>query len=205
VATALLIAYVTNRTIGLYLVHGIFGNYPLPSLILFKINIFMAGMCLANAYLERTTDRFRRWLLLGFFSLLGARLLVILCALFMVGILFTGLDRKGLVKRTLSGRTVKFFGDTSYSAYLLHSLMIPPILFLLFRQFWFLELPVSGRFLVALASAGLPLYIISYVLFLFIELPTIRLGRKVAECQRQVKPAIESETVLSCAKDGVVL
>src|SRR5207237_589573 len=105
--------------------------YPQPSFIFFKINIFIGGMCLAFAYFYRDKIQSLPWLILAMISLAKTAIQIKLCAFFIIFMLFFDNERKDLLHRFMGGRIAKFLGDTSYSVYLLHSLILFPVLYIL--------------------------------------------------------------------------
>jgi len=159
---SLLAAITTNKFFGLYLDKGILWNFPQPSFLLFKINFFLAGMALAYAYLSKDAKRRIAWLVLVAISLYDAstRVQIIAAALTFM---------------------LMFFGDTSYSLYLLHLLIMYPILNILFQQDWYFELSTYVRFFVSLVIISPIVYCLSYLLYRVIEMPGILLGKKVAQ------------------------
>ena len=76
------------------------------------------------------------------------------------------------ISRALRHPVLTFLGDISYSLYLLHTLVLLTVVHLAGQEF-----PKSVTILAALALT-VP---IAYLSYRFIEVPTIRLGRKLAE------------------------
>ncbi len=183
VTVGLGLAAVTNRYVGLYLQHGPLGNFPQPTLLLFKINIFIGGMCLALFYLNRKSHQGWPWLVWGLLSLSLVAVQVQVCAAFMVGMLYFDGERKELVNRWVSGKIAKFLGDTSYSVYLVHNLILFPVMGYLLRQPWFVNLGPKPKLLLAAAVVTVPVYAISLALYRWVELPGIAWGRRLLKKQ----------------------
>jgi peptidoglycan/LPS O-acetylase OafA/YrhL len=194
VSLLLIASMVTNRLLGLYLIDGPLGNFPQPSFILFKIDIFLAGICLAYAYMNRKKVDSVPWLFLGTISLaLSSAIQIKLIALLMVFVFFFDNDKIELIHRIGSGKLAQFMGDTSYSVYLLHLLILFPVLYVLFHYEWFNALNQYMRLVVSMLAIGIPVYSISFLLFRVIELPGITFGKKILKDLRFQK--IESKVV----------
>lgn len=178
---SLLAAITTNKFFGLYLDKGILWNFPQPSFLLFKINFFLAGMALAYAYLSKDTKRRIAWLFLVVISLYDASTRVQIIAAALTFMLMFDFDKNEFFNRLGSWKISKFFGDTSYSLYLLHLLIMYPILYFLFQQDWYFGLSTYVRFFVSLVIISPIVYGLSYLLHRIIEIPGILLGKKVAQ------------------------
>lgn len=178
---SLLAAITTNKFFGLYLDKGILWNFPQPSFLLFKINFFLAGMALAYAYLSKDAKRRIAWLFLVAISLYDASTRVQIIAAALTFMLMFDFDKNEFFNRIGSWKVSKFFGDTSYSLYLLHLLIMYPILYFLFQQDWYFGLSTYVRFFVSLVIISPVVYGLSYLLHRIIEIPGILLGKKVAQ------------------------
>ncbi len=189
VITLTLVAFVTNMLIGLYGKQGVLGTFPQPSLILFKVNIFTAGICLAFAYLYRANAKAVPWLLLGAVSLATTALQVIAFAFFIAFMLFFDGEKTDLFHRMASSRVARFFGDTSYSVYLLHTVIMYPVLYALFHYRWFLDLQPYPRLLVSFILIAVPVYGTSFLLLQFVERPGIALGRRLLRRKKAIADA----------------
>lgn len=182
---SVIIAVLTNKLVGLNDVQGRLGTYPMPSLILFEINIFLAGMCLAFAYIYRDQRRCIYWLVAGGVALIHMVFQVKIFAFIIIFLLMFDVDRRELLTRSATSRVARFLADTSYSVYLLHFLILWPVLYLLFHQAWFVHLGPYSKVGISFALISIPVYGVSYLLFKFIELPGIKLGRNILQV---VKP-----------------
>jgi len=190
-AISLVAVIVTSNLIGLYLHPGILGNFPQPSMILFKLNIFAAGMCLALFYLNRGTKECIYYLIPAAVSLILSAPQVQASAMFMAFMLYFNSQRSETLYAIISGRVARFLGDTSYSVYLLHKLIMLPGLYVLFHWQWFMARGASVRVVIAFCLLAIPIYSCAYMLFRLVELPGIQLARTILRRRRvpQPKPA----------------
>lgn len=89
---------------------------------------------------------------------------------------------KGIVflgRKLLSARFSQFLGDVSYSVYLLHLMIVIPLIGWLVQHQTYVQLPALIRFVIA-AVIILPItYIIAINLYKYIEKRGIALGRKI--------------------------
>ncbi|TFG48249.1 MAG: acyltransferase, partial [Anaerolineales bacterium] len=141
---------IANKFIGLYDHVGLIARYPQPSLILFKLNIFLVGMTIAFAYLSKDQKTKGSWLILGLLSLFNAKIQVFIIFAIMVLMLFFDEDSKDFMAKVGSWKISKFVGETSYGLYLIHLMVLFPILHFLFQKDWFLNLSIYPRLLVSL-------------------------------------------------------
>ncbi len=180
VLLCLLVSLFANKFIGLYTASG-HGDlfYVLPSLILFKLNIFVSGICVAIAYFFSNERQSISWLLLGFLALANVKVSVIGIVLFILFLLFFDEQKREWLNRCLSGRLSKFLGDTSYAVYLVHYFILLPILSFLFHQENYVALNPYFRLIIAFALTVIPVYSIAYLLYRFVEIPGIQLGRNI--------------------------
>ena len=121
VIVSIAIALITNKFIGLYVPKepGVL-YYVFPSLIFFKINIFMSGICFAISYFNKNKAQCIPWLILGAISLVNVKISVIFVVFFIIFMLYFDESKREALNRSISGRISKFLGDTSYSVYLMH-------------------------------------------------------------------------------------
>ena len=183
---SLLIVYACERLFGLYLKPGPLGNFPQPTLIFFKLNVFVAGLCFAEAYLCRKQLSTLTWFAAGMISLIGIGTPAVVCILMLISLLFLddGKRKVELIHRVLAGRVARFFGDTSYCSYLLHMLFLYPTVYFLLHQSWFLNLGNAGRVAVGMVLIGVPVYVFSYLLHLSVERSSIEMGRNFLRALR---------------------
>ncbi|MCK1970236.1 acyltransferase family protein [Franconibacter pulveris 1160] len=175
-----------------FLLADYFDAFPMPSMILIKLPLFLAGMVMAQAVRE---SNLRLWLV---------ALLAPLCAAWM-GIAVTPvrlaaqwvmiigmtallwqaaegsrLERAmRLPKRLLTLRISQFLGDVSYSVYLLHLMIVIPTIALLVNYSNFEHLPSPVRMLMVAALCTPVVYLCAWGLFHRVEKPGIALGRRV--------------------------
>ncbi len=177
---------------GRYLLADYYDAFPMPSLILIKLHMFMAGMLVAAAVRERKLG----YLLL---ALIGpvvtvllriemSKLQVILQAVMIIGmaaILWQyqpGAQLAKVIKlprAILTHRISTWLGDVSYSVYLLHLLLVVPVIAILLRDYQLAAMSAPARFALICAIV-LPLtYAIATLLYHFVEKPGIQLGKRV--------------------------
>lgn len=176
---AVVLTYVTHRFFGLYLETGPLGNYPQPAMLLFKLNVFFCGIFVARSYLSGFRDVTS--VLLAAASLFNGHPRVISIIILVVFLLALDPARKEGLNRLLSNRLFRFLGDTSYSVYLLHMLILLPVVHKLLHTGWYLKQRGLVQLGIALLAVAIPVYGISYLLYRFIEQPGIELGRKLVK------------------------
>ncbi|HHQ6553083.1 TPA: acyltransferase family protein [Serratia fonticola] len=170
-----------------------FHAFPMPSLILIKLNLFISGMFVAKSILDK---RFL-YTILGVVSALASfylqgninkvRLLAEIGMIIMLAAVLWPFGNDGFWSKisqapryVLKNKVSVFMGDVSYSVYLLHLLIVLPTVSFLLSNSGFATLPSIMRFLVV-AIITLPItYSISFFLYRFIEKPGIKLGKFVA-------------------------
>ena len=178
------ISYMTNNLIGLYSVDGPLGNFPQPSFILFKINVFMAGISLSYAYIYRNSVKCVSWIMLIVLSLAYTANHVLVVSLFILFLLNFDVEKKELINKFASSRFVKFFGDTSYSVYLVHIMIYLPILNELFKYSWFMNLNEYLRLIVGFVICAIPVYTLAYFLYRNVEIRGINIGRNILRTKK---------------------
>jgi peptidoglycan/LPS O-acetylase OafA/YrhL len=181
VCCAVLISALTARLFGLYQVDGLLGRFPEPSFLGFKIQIFVLGSIAAIAYFD-DEPRTKMMALVG-----GALVLVseprfparlallagsalVLCAAYL----------PFLVKRAMTSKVAVFLGDTSYSVYLVHNLILTPVCYWLAQQQFFVGMSPLLRFALSFAIIAPVVYLSSYFILIAIERPCIRIGRQLS-------------------------
>ncbi|EOS93930.1 acyltransferase [Erwinia tracheiphila] len=166
--------------------------FEMPSMILIKLNMFIAGMLLAE-------DVRRKSVLYVVFALPGPVVRVIIDpqpiplqiameTLMIVGmpaILWQHTERSAAARlvaihrKMLNNRLSTWLGDVSFSVYLLHLLIVTPTIALLLTHS---NLPASSdlvRFATVCAITIPPVYVLAALLFKFVEKPVILTGKKV--------------------------
>lgn len=180
-----------------FLVPDYFAAFPMPSMILIKLNLFIAGMLIAES-IRRKSIQYAGFALL---TVLGSvylpnefnkyhLLAQVGLILMLVTILWTrSEDSKWaralrLPRWFLTNRLSVFMGDVSYSVYLLHLLIVLPVVAYLLSHTSFAELSSVMRFIVA-SGIIIPLtYGIATLLYRFIEKPGIKYGKMLISRNR---------------------
>lgn len=175
------LAFVAPVLFGSYLIPGAWEHFGQPSFLPYRLNAFVAGMVISFWIRSRgSVGRSRaadiRAAIAATICLIPLTKPVILGFL-VFALLVTG--RVPVVSRVLSLRPMRLLGEVSYSLYLAHILIIIPVAFLLTRQTWFVHVGPLQRFAVALAATLPVVVIVSYALYRSVELPSIRLGKRL--------------------------
>lgn len=187
-----------------WLLPDYFNAFPMPSMILIKLPMFIAGMLISQAIRHRQI-RYMGLALLAPVVAWQMRIaenhlrLIMECLLIaiMTGLLWrpekhTRLTELFAYPRHILTRSVSLFlGDVSYSVYLLHLMIVIPVIGLLVQYTAFSHLPSLVRFM-AVTCICLPVtYLIACGLYHKVEKPGIALGKRVigvppAQPQREV-------------------
>lgn len=173
-----------------YLLPNYFAAFPMPSMILIKLYLFIAGMFIAEAIRKRCM-----WHVI--FAVIAALASVympndrnvyhVIAQIGMILMLATILwpRKEGsswektlrLPRWMLTNKVSVYMGDVSYSVYLLHLLIVIPIVAFLLSNTQFAELSAVMRFIAASAIILPVTYGIATLLYKFIEKPGIQLGK----------------------------
>lgn len=178
---------------------GYFQSFQEPAMLALKLPIFLAGMLVAASL---TATRWRRLSLLALAAVIcltpvvgapafGIAPVIRLLCLGALAILADchRLPRRGGMHRVapalsslLGGRIATFLGDSSYGVYLLHLLVMLPVM----QGVITLLHPTShAMFFAATVIITLPLvYAIGWLLHLTVERPGIQLGRRILGAAR---------------------
>ncbi len=171
--------------------------FPLPSILLLKMPVFLVGMILAdvNRLFRSEPGRGALALTLALFvAALTSWYVVAVAALtfFLVtdSPVLTGGARQwqGRLSRVLGNRFMTVLADASYSVYLFHSLVIPLAGGWLLREAWFEALPGRSRVIVLLGIVLAATYPLAIALHYWVERPGIEWGRRAAR-RWAAKPA----------------
>jgi peptidoglycan/LPS O-acetylase OafA/YrhL len=163
--------------------------FPLPSILLLKMPVFLVGMTLAEVT--------RRWAAEPHNAARDLALALVVAALSswhvaavaaLTFFLVTpptertpGTRRwQARVAGWLGNRVMTFLADVSYSVYLLHSLVIAWAGGWLLGQAWFAAMPGRTRVLVLLAVVVGITYPVAFLLHHLVERPGIEVGRRLA-------------------------
>jgi peptidoglycan/LPS O-acetylase OafA/YrhL len=178
----MVVQFLMHRYVGLYLTPEVLGLWPQPTLLAFKINCFMAGVLMAAYFEYRSLTLLVLMFVTAFFN---QHLLfsgsVLFCFLAMSDTRQTALERMiGFGKKILSGPTGRFFGDISYAVYLMHSLILIPLLALLLKFDAYQNVRPVVRFGILFGLAVMIVIPCAFALHRGIEMPGIELGRRLA-------------------------
>ena len=175
------IAWVAPALFGNYLVPGAWSHFGQPSFLPYRLNAFVAGMVVALWI--RSRESAGRSRSADIQSAIAATICLIpltkpvILGFILFALLVAG--RVPFVSRILSLRPMRLLGDVSYSLYLAHLLIIIPVVFVLTRQPWFLGWQPLQRFAAALSLTLPAVVLVSYALYRGVELPSIRLGKRL--------------------------
>ncbi|CAI1645298.1 acyltransferase family protein [Serratia quinivorans] len=176
-----------------------FSSFPMPSMILIKLHLFIVGMFISEAIRSKTL-RYAAYALASAFisiymqdSFNKIRFLAELgMIVMMVAILWPQVEGSRwsnmlrFPRWILTNKVSILMGDVSYSVYLLHLLIVLPIIAFLLSNTKFAELSAVMRFIAASAIILPITYGIAALLYKFIEKPGIKLGKTIIN-RKQVK------------------
>jgi peptidoglycan/LPS O-acetylase OafA/YrhL len=191
-------AFYAPSLFGSYLTPGFIAHFGQPSFIMYRLNAFMAGMVVAfwmrNRQLEKPslkTDIYTA--MAGLVCIFPLTKPVILGYIIFVVLVFRLLPR---LNRLLSLKLFRFLGDISYAVYLVHVLILIPIVYLLVQLPGFMALESTTRFILALGVTGPIVILVSHVLFRAVELSGIRMGRRFLSRTKQFLPVRKRDSSL---------
>ncbi|MFE1281926.1 acyltransferase family protein [Klebsiella aerogenes] len=191
------LALIVMCVMAAFIFPGYFSAFPMPSMILFKLPLFISGMLLYKAVAENRKIYVMVALLsplaaflMGYFTSPIRMIIEVMIILGMSILLMPHSDKsplKGIVffsRKLLSARFSQFLGDVSYSVYLLHLMIVIPIIGILVKYNGFVDLAAPLRSLLV-AVISLPIvYMISLGLYQYIEKKGIMLGRKIINSKK---------------------
>ncbi len=177
--------------IGLYINNTpkMFGLFPQPSLIVFKISCFLVGMLLAEVYAYRQSAPSRSFFYLAFamaISLYSQHWIFTSASLLLVVFVCADSDeqaRRGklfqYIQIFFASRVVRFMAATSFGVYLFHNLLMWPI------AVWLIDIGAVNwlpwqRVIMLLLLTAIPVYGLAWALSIWIEKPGIVFGKKIA-------------------------
>lgn len=180
--------------LGRYLLPELYESFPMPSMILIKLHMFIAGMFMAEAV------RLRRMLfvVLALLAPVVSDLLNIrmddvqvaveaLLILGMTGVLWSW-QRPGFLPRLfalprmlLSHRIFTWLGDVSYSVYLLHLLIVMPVIALLLNHFPIANHSSGARYLLTVGICMPVVYLLATLLHRKVEMRGITIGKRIIQ------------------------
>lgn len=164
--------------------------YYEPSLLFFKLNYFLAGMVLHQALAESAAGRRR-------FALAATALLLVsidqrygrfavVPPLLLLGMLVLGRLEEtrrtpAWIARGINSRLVRFASDTSYGVYLFHGFLISTSGWIISGNSSLLALSPAHRVLFMFGFVISVAYPLAYLVYRWVELPGIRLGKQVID------------------------
>lgn len=189
--------------------YGWIPRFREPSLLIFRLPIFLAGILAFEASPRRTPGRGRQTILIGLAVLLvttmlpayGRQILLLELALACIvglngagarGVSANGVRagggnpsgrvlRPGSVAAVLRSRSVKFAADVSYSVYLLHGLVLSLLGSVVGRAAAVHGVSQAGVAAAIWVAVVPTTYILSSVSYRLVEQPGIRLGTRLAQ------------------------
>lgn len=178
--------------ISLLVFHDFFAQFTMPSFLPLKLYVFFIGIWLA---VSRLRGGMRRALKVSLLVLLIVALIertdmALGRIALVVGMFYlmhdgslplaSGLRRAiERLRAALSSKVGVFFGDTSYSAYLLHLLVLIPVAGMLTEVPAYMALAAPLRLLLCVVLVAPPVYLCSWLLFRTVESAGIQLGKRV--------------------------
>jgi len=172
--------------VAIALVAGVAGlDYPMPSFLPLKLQLFLAGMLIAAHPGE---SRGRLWLCLAAAMLLAAipiggeqdllhfAVRELLVFGFFALVHLRSIAPIGWVSRLFGSRPFYWLGELSYGTYLIHLLILQPVAAAVIGEFG-LGLGAIGRFALTAAFVVPTTYALAYGTYRLVELPGQRLGK----------------------------
>lgn len=200
-----LVAIMLLDLMGRYLLPELYTAFPMPSMILIKLHVFIAGMLMAEAV------RQRRLLFVGLAllapvvsALMNIRMDAVqvfveaLMILGMTGVLWPWQQANVLQRffsvprRLLCHRVFTWLGDVSYSVYLLHLLLVMPIIALLIQHGHLAAWSSGARYLITVGLCFPVVYFLATGLHRYIELRGIAWGKRVINRRASQEKALNA-------------
>jgi peptidoglycan/LPS O-acetylase OafA/YrhL len=179
-ALCLVLAVVTPVYLGSYLTPGLWAHFTQPSVLSYKLNVFLCGMLLAKWFeAHQGSKRYiYLWLGLSAICLLPSRPSVwVVYAAF----IFMMVRPASALSRFMSSKVLAVLGDWSYAVYLIHIFAMVPILWALNSQVALAQWSASARFAAACVVCIPLILLMAALLYRFVEKPGIALGRRLIE------------------------
>ncbi|AQZ88855.1 acyltransferase [Escherichia coli] len=168
-----------------------FKSFHMPSFILIKLPIFIAGMLVYMSIFKHN----KSYLALAIFVIIIAStshihintkqlvIQIILCAFIFYIVNGDDVSKqnelKKQIKRTLNNKFSVWLGDVSYSVYLIHLLIVTPVCAFLLNHSEIHHEPAFLRLFITSIICFPIVYSLSYISYLSIEKPCIKIGKKI--------------------------
>jgi len=179
--------------IAIFLFPAFFDRFEMPSFLVLRLHVFLVGMLIAFGLAQgRLTQALMASILILVLSGLVfnlrpvvAQIGVTLCLYYIMndGSLPASRHLAPVITRLralLSGRTSRFLGNTSYATYLLHLMVVLPVAGTLAQYDAYVALPAVLRFGLVLGLVLPVTLALSALLYRFVELRGIQLGRALS-------------------------
>jgi peptidoglycan/LPS O-acetylase OafA/YrhL len=169
-------------------------TYPQPSFLPLVLTAFVVGMFMSEAWLDE--NRLKSAALLALAVLLASIRMPFMFQAIPVGMMFL-INFPGLFEQmkltwlgdaavaVLGGRIGVFFGDRSYSVYLIHMLVLVPLVAALATMPWFGHATPLAKAAIVAPLMMVICYALGSATLVLIETPCIELGRKIVLHWRQ--------------------
>ena len=191
-----------------YFFQDFFIQFPMPSFLPMKLYVFFIGIWLAISR-NKMSMKCGLGLSVVIATVMAAVLRSSAAIAFvpMVVTIFYLMDNGSLplshklnyvkekIRLFLSGPIAKFLGDTSYSVYLLHLLIVIPIAGIGASQPWYVGMSEIARFAFCLFLVIPIVYSLGWFLYHFVEKPGIRIGKKIVRRFIAERPDFTGELV----------
>jgi peptidoglycan/LPS O-acetylase OafA/YrhL len=186
-AVSLMLAVLCNQSFPVFV-----NSFPMASFLTIKIHLFVLGMLIAAAFHKRIkslvacicvavlpflplVENIRRFNLVWLLGDLAVAIILFLLTCSR-GKLRTALAPFRMV---LNAPPMQKLGQISYAVYLVHLLIIPPVVALLMHAHWAVALPGKPRFLLFSLSVMAVIFPISLLLHRLVEQPGVALGKRL--------------------------
>lgn len=174
------LSWVVPQYLGSYSAPGLWAHFVQPSVILFKLNVFVCGMLMAHWYIGGAS-----WqrsdlssLTLAGLCLVTSKPQVWIFAALLVYLLASPSSRLAGV---LSHRLFSKLGDWSYGVYLIHIFLACPLLWCLEQAWQVSSLGPVQRFAIAAPACTVLVLFASAALYRLVEQPGMNVGRRLTQ------------------------
>jgi peptidoglycan/LPS O-acetylase OafA/YrhL len=184
---SILVSIIFPKIFGYYGTGGILSNFSQPSVLFYKLPLFLLGMLMAGVILNRIPVFYLAMSLIILLPLQGETTSCII--VFILICLFSERLRPyigqnvykiiSFAKEILSNKISKLGADISYTLYLIHTILIPPVVSLCIDK---LVIYNINNYTIAIFSFLIFLIasiVLSYFTFIFIERPFIKIGKSI--------------------------